>query len=186
MKFHQICTLRGLLLKIYKTSTKKVQRSYVSWHWRVMQNLKKKQFLVSKMTRIWWILIGALKSLKNLHFDWSLSCKVHNVWPKKVQRSYLSRHWKVMQNLKKSLENLHFNGLLLTKVYNVWFKKYRGAIFHDTRVWCKIWRKTDLWFGTWHEKFGKCSPEHTKFSNLRLSLDPFIQSRKCMSLRFTG
>ena len=31
---------RTFLLKIYKTSTKKVQRIYVSWHWRVMQNLK--------------------------------------------------------------------------------------------------------------------------------------------------
>ena len=26
-------------------------------------------------------------------------------------------------------------------------KKYRGVIFYDTREWCKIWRKTDLWFG---------------------------------------
>ena len=65
-------------------------------------------------------------------------------------------------------------------------KKYRGAIFHDTRVWCKIWRKTDLWFGKWHEEFGKFSPEHTKFSKLGLSLGPFIQSRKCMSLKFRG
>ena len=23
-------------------------------------------------------------------------------------------------------------------------KKYRGVIFHETRVWCKIWRKTNL------------------------------------------
>ena len=45
---------------------------------------------------------------------------------------------------------------------NVMFdlKQYRGDIFHGTREWCKIWRKTDLWFG--------------KFS------------RKCMSLKFTG
>ena len=54
---------------------------------RVVQNLKRNLFFVSKMTRIWWILIWALKSLKNLHFDWSLLCKVYNVWPKKVQRS---------------------------------------------------------------------------------------------------
>ena len=93
---------RLLLLKVYKISAKKVQRSYVSWYWRVMQNLKKKQFAVSKMTRIWWILIQALKSLQNLHFDWSPLCKVYNVWPKKVQRSYLSWHWRVMQNLKKN------------------------------------------------------------------------------------
>ena len=81
------------LLKVYKISAKKLQRSYVSWHWRRTQNLKKS--LVSKMTRIWWILIWALKSLKNLHFDLSLSCKLYNVWSKKVQRSK-------MQNLKKN------------------------------------------------------------------------------------
>ena len=65
-------------------------------------------------------------------------------------------------------------------------KEYRGAIVHDTRVWYKISRKTDLWFGKWHEEFGKFSPEHTKFSKLGLSLDPFIQSRKCMSLKLKG
>ena len=64
-------------------------------------------------------------------------------------------------------------------------KKYRGVIFHDTEGWCKIWRKTDLWFGKWHEKFGKFSPEHLKVSKLGLWWDPFVQSRKCMSLKFT-
>ena len=93
---------RLLLLKVYKISAKKVQRSYVSWYWRVMQKLKKNRFVVSKITKIWWILIRAFKSLQNLHFDWPLSCKVCNVWPKKVQRSYLSWHWIVMQNLKKN------------------------------------------------------------------------------------
>ena len=95
---------RLLLLKVYKISAKKVQRSCVSWHWRLMQNLKKNWFVVSKLTRIWGILFGALKSLKNLHFDLSLP-------------------WKVC---------------------NVWSKKYRGVIFHDTREWCKIWRKTNF------------------------------------------
>ena len=45
-------------------------------------------------------------------------------------------------------------------------KKYRGVIFHDTEEWCKIWRKTDLWFGKWHEEFGKFSPEHSKISKI--------------------
>ena len=88
-------------LVIYKISAKKVQKSYVSWYWRVVQNLKKKRFFASKMTRIWWILIRALRSLKNLPFDWSVLCKVYDVWPKKVQRSCNSWHWGVMQNLKK-------------------------------------------------------------------------------------
>ena len=64
-------------------------------------------------------------------------------------------------------------------------KKYRGVIFHDTEESCKIWRKTDLWFGKWHEEFGKFSPEHSKVSKLGLWWDPFIQSTKCMSLKFT-
>ena len=83
---------RFLLLKVCKISAKKVQRNCVSWHWRLMQNLKKNWFVVSKLTRIWWIFIGALKSLKNIHFDWFLAWKVCNVWSKKVHRVYLSWH----------------------------------------------------------------------------------------------
>ena len=43
-----------------------------------------------------------------------------------------------------------------------------------------------MWFGKGHQEFRKFSPEHTKLLNLGLSLDPFIQSRKCMSLKFKG
>ena len=64
-------------------------------------------------------------------------------------------------------------------------KKYRGVIFDGTEEGCKIWRKIDLWFGIWHEEYGKCSPEHLKVSKLGLWWDPLIQSRKCMSLKFT-
>ena len=83
----------------------------------------------------------------------------------------------------KTLKNLHFKELLLTKVHNVWAEKVqRTSIFHDTRVWCKIWRKNDLRFGKWHEEFGKFSPVHKKVSKL----GPFIQSRKYMSFKLTG
>ena len=37
----------------------------------------------------------------------------------------------------------------------------------------------------WHEKFGKFSPEHSKVSRLELWWGPFVQSRKCMTLKFT-
>ena len=111
----------------------------------MVQNLKRNLFFVTKLTRIWWISIQALKSLKNLHFVWSLLCKIYNVWSKKVQRS----------------------------------------IFHDTEESCKIWRKTDLWFGKWHEEFSKFSSEHLKMSKLVFSWDPFVQSRKCTSHKFT-
>ena len=58
-----------LLWKVCTIWPIKVQRSYLSWHWRVMQNLNKNLFAVSKLTAIWWIFIRALKSLKKLHFD---------------------------------------------------------------------------------------------------------------------
>ena len=47
----------------------------------------------------------------------------------------------------KRSKNLHFDWSLLRKLNNVWTKKEQGSIFHDTEESCKIWRKTDLWFG---------------------------------------
>ena len=76
---------RILLFKVCKDLDEKVQMSYVSWHWRLMQSLKKKivlalkftEFLMSflepklswllvpKMTQgIWWILMQAVASLR--------------------------------------------------------------------------------------------------------------------------
>ena len=65
MKFHQICTFTSYFCwKHVKFQLKELcYRSYLSWHWRVMQNLKQNWF-VSKMKRILWILIWALKILK--------------------------------------------------------------------------------------------------------------------------
>ena len=72
-EFHQICTLVGSFCwKYVQFQLKKVQRSYALWYWRLMQNLNKSQFIVSDLTRIWWILIQALKSLQTLYFDWFL------------------------------------------------------------------------------------------------------------------
>ena len=64
-------------------------------------------------------------------------------------------------------------------------KIYRRVIFHDNKEWCKIWRKPESSLVKWHEEFAKFLPEHSKASKMRLWLDPFIQSRKCMSLKFT-
>ena len=91
-----LCFDRLLLLKVYKVSAKKSMEETCP----VIPKSGVK--FVSKMTRIWWILIWALKSLKYLHFDWSLFCQVYNVWPKKVQGSYIWWHWRIIQILKKS------------------------------------------------------------------------------------
>ena len=54
----------GLFLtKIYNIWPKKVQRSYVWWHWTLMQNLKENWLMLSKMTwRIWQISAHRLKN----------------------------------------------------------------------------------------------------------------------------
>ena len=54
----------GLLLtKVYNVWAKKVQRSYVWWHWRLMQNLKENWLVLSKLIwRIWQIFLCRLKN----------------------------------------------------------------------------------------------------------------------------
>ena len=48
-----------------KDLDEKLQKSYVSWHWRVMQSLKKSWLLAPKITwGIWWTLMQAVASLK--------------------------------------------------------------------------------------------------------------------------
>ena len=130
---------RLLLLKIYKISAKKVQRSYVSWHWRVIKSLKKNWIVVSRTTRILSILTRALKILKNLHFEWFVLCKVYNVWHKKSTKELLLTTPKsdakfeekitcVLENDMRNLANFHqstwksqnwdFDGILSSKVKN--------------------------------------------------------------------
>ena len=128
----------GLLLsKPYNILDEKVQKSYVSWHWRVAQSLKKN--LVPKMTwGIWWILMRAVASLKMCilmcYFCQKLFClsqksteeMCHNTeeWCKIWKRTDLCfEKWyeefgEFWSNTRKS-QNLLFNGLVLTKVYNV-------------------------------------------------------------------
>ena len=92
------------------------------------------------------------------------------------------RIWQILTQELASHKNLHLMASFWPKYVMFEPEKYREVIFHDTRVWCKIWRKAGLWFGKWHEEFGKFSLEHTKFSKLGHLLDPFIQSRKCLNL----
>ena len=89
------------------------------------------------------------------------------------------------RSTQKSKKICVLMGSLWPKYIMFELKQYRGVIFHDTEGRCKIWRKNGLWFEKWHEKFDKFSPEHLKVSVLGLWWDLFVQSRKCMSLKFT-
>ena len=51
------------LIKVYNILAKKVQRSYVWWHWRLMKNLKENWLVLSKITwRISQIFVYRLKN----------------------------------------------------------------------------------------------------------------------------
>ena len=93
-------------------------------------------------------------------------------------------YWRIWRGIDLSFQNWHkefgkfwLKHLKVSKIYSLMgcfrpkfimfeLKKYRGVIFEDAREWCKVWRKTDLWFGKWHEEFGKFSPEHSKISKI--------------------
>ena len=55
----------GLLLtKVFNVWAKKVQRSYIWWHWILMQYLKENWLVLSKMTwGIWQIYVHRLKNI---------------------------------------------------------------------------------------------------------------------------
>ena len=130
-----------------------------------MHELQTYRGVISNDTEKWWkIWRGIVLSFQNWHKEF------HKFW---LENSKLSKTYTLM-------------GCFRPNYIMFELKKYSGAIFHDIRVWCKIWRKADLWFGKRHEEFGKFSPEYTKFSKLELSLDSFIKSRKCMSLKLKG
>ena len=93
------------------------------------------------------------------HEDW---CKI---WRK---TDLLFQKYKNLLNFDLSTQNsqnFHF-GSFCAKYVTFDLKKPKGVIFHGTEEWCKIWRKTDLWFGKWHEEYGKFSPEQFKVSKL--------------------
>ena len=63
-KISKICTLMGCFWRKYiMLELKKVQRSYVWLHWRLMQNLKENWLVFSKITqRIWKFFVHKLKN----------------------------------------------------------------------------------------------------------------------------
>ena len=74
-------------------------------------------------------------------------------------------------------------GSFRAKYISFELKKYRGVIFYDIEEWCKIWRKTDLLLGKWHQEFDKFSPEHSKVSKLELLMGSFCPKSEMYELK---
>ena len=92
-----------LLSIAYKVSAEKRQKSYFSWHWRVIQNLNKSSLFVWKLTwEIWWILTRAWDIL-TAAFDGIFLSKVCNVWAKIIQTGCVV---KMAYGFKNDIRNL--------------------------------------------------------------------------------
>ena len=63
----------------YTVWAKKVQRSYLSWNWREIQNLERNRLIVSKFTEgIWQILAWALERSYLTKTEEELTCGLKN------------------------------------------------------------------------------------------------------------
>ena len=83
-KCNQICTLIGFFCwHVYTFHGGKSTEELC------LMTLKKKWFVVSKLTNISWILTQAIKGLKNLHFDWFLLYKVYTTFDLKMYRGVI-------------------------------------------------------------------------------------------------
>ena len=96
--------------------------------------------------------------------------------------------WSISQILTQalaSLKNFHFNGLLLSKVYIVWAKKVQGGYLLWHWIVMQNLKKNWLVVQKMTRNLANFHCRALKVSKLELWWDPFIQSRKCMSLKCT-
>ena len=100
-----------LLSEVENLWAQNLQGSFVSWQWRMIQNLKRNWLVSSKLTwGIWLILTQALENLKKLHFNRLLLMKVCNAWAKKSIEELCLMALKLMQSLKET-------GLCFLKIF---------------------------------------------------------------------
>ena len=99
-----------LLSKANKILDEKVQKSYASCHWRVIQSLRKNWLLIPKMTwGIWWISMGALTGLKSFTLM-CYFCKKNAMFELKKYRGVVSRKLTYgFKNDIRDLLNFHTN-----------------------------------------------------------------------------
>ena len=135
--------LLGSFIKNRKFMSLKFTGGYVSWEWRMMQNLKRIRLVNSKLIwEIWQILTRPLENLKNLNFNELLLTKIYNVWAKKKYSGVMfdcKEDWykiwrqtdlyflkwheqfgKFSPEHVRKFKNWVFSWALLSKVENVW------------------------------------------------------------------
>ena len=89
--------------KVFKLRATQIKRSYLSWHWTVIQNLNKPGPCGFKNAMRKWVNFHkSTQKSENMYFDRLFSFKAYNVLARKFHRNYVSWHWWVMQNLQEN------------------------------------------------------------------------------------
>ena len=117
----------------YKDLDDKIQKSYVSWHRIVMQNLKKNWLLVSKKTwGIWWIFTQPLKSPK-FHFNGLFILKYMRFDLKKYRGVIFhdTKQWcRICVNPDHVVSKMTWGiGWIFNRALKVWKIVHRWALF---------------------------------------------------------
>ena len=137
-----------------------------------------------------WYFLGILLSKRES--AWEVMCNGTKEW------------WKIWRGIDLSLQNWHkefdefwLGHLKVSKIYTLmgyfWpkyimfeLKSMKELYFITLESDAKFEEKMTCAFRKWHKEFAKFSREHSKVPKLGLLWSPFIQSRKFMSLKFTG
>ena len=125
----------------------------MSLQWRMMQNLKGKWLVVSKLTwEMRQVFTRALESLNDFHFNMLLLSKVYTVWGKKVQRSYIhdTEEWyKIWKEINLWFQNWH-------KEFNNFWPEH-SKVSKILTCTCSFWtsyifwaRKVQTSYLSWH------------------------------------
>ena len=155
--------------KAYKVLDEKVQKSYLSWHWRGKQSLKKKLTLGSKddVRNLVNFKSSSGKS-QNFHFDVVLLSghksteELYVITLKngtKFEEELTCALKNDMRNLAnfnprlKSLKICTLMGSFWAKYILFELKNYRGVMCHETEGWYNVWRKIYWCFEKWHKEF---------------------------------
>ena len=143
-----------LLRKSYNFSAKKVEKCYLPWHSRMMQNLKKKLHVFSNMTwGTWWIYTQPLKSVKISCLEYARFevrkyrgvifpdteqwCKIWINPDLAILKMAWGIGWtfiRVLKSLKNCILICYFFPVhTMFQLENLW-----GIMCHGTEEWCKI------------------------------------------------
>ena len=154
--------------------------------------------------QFWQVLIRALQSLKIGTFMGSFYPK-YKMYELKIYRGAMchgNKEWckiwkgidlshKMLHIFTQALQNLkhlHFNALLLTKVYNVWGKKGQSTCTCIWWYWKLMQSLKKNWLVLSKMTWGIWQIFTRALESLKIGIlwYIFIQSRKYMTLKFTG